>query len=862
MCNLLMTLLFLASLLAACTSDERPPDLTRSGGVVTIGFGVPPADRALYQPLIATFNEQNPDMRVQMVGISTDGDSSEVLGRAVRAADTATVDSISRADMASGRLFDLAPLADADTTFARDDWYPGTLDMFTLDNRLLMLPRSAPLPLLAYNKQLWASRGLPPPQPDWTWEDLAAAATQLARKQGDKIDVYGLYDGGDGRYALLGELASAGILPFATPTGQFRLDQPKVGQAIEHVRALVESGAVALTSPSARGTVENDNPYQLILGQHAAIWWPQYFRPNASNATAPPFDIGTVPMPLLPLPYSDVVLAPGGYIMSSGTRYPQQAWRWLSFLSQQSLGVQYAVAAAAPVPPRRSLAESSGYWKNFDAETRQAVETALRRPSSLIPIGKQQPELFEALSLALHAVIDNHEPVDQALQSAQARLSEQLAQLPAPAATNIPPSVATPLPESAPPGASVLTFSAWGFDLEGLRRLGQAFNQANSDIFVQISEPAGGEGGAQPGEAPDSVDCFATPLLPGQPPDSGRLDLQPLIDADAAFNLQDYPPGFLEPFRQGAGLYGLPYTVSLRALAYNRDAFDAAGIAYPAASWAPDDMLRAAQQLTNTRGNLPRYGFADTDPQATLAFVLGLFGAKATISVNGTLHANLTDPNVVSAAYFYAALLHTAPPRQSPRGVDLTYQAEVARLRELGQVGMWLSADLSQEQNRAAFAAALAPLPGGAPANTNIVNPVGLSISAKSQHAEGCWRWLKFLSQDATVLAGGFPARSSIAQSASFQDHAPAGAASVFDAYRTASVSSSPDETAALDSRLDTYWLFHAIDQLLDGKDLERALAHAQDVTERYLLCIQQGNAAQECATQVDPQGRGNAQTP
>ncbi|KPV51094.1 hypothetical protein SE17_23190, partial [Kouleothrix aurantiaca] len=243
--------------------------------------------------------------------------------------------------------------------------------------------------------------------------------------------------------------------------------------------------------------------------------------------------------------------------------------------------------------------------------------------------------------------------------------------------------------------------------------------------------PAGGDGGAQPGDVPDSADCFATPLLPGQPPDPGTLDLQPLIDADTTFNLQDYPPGFLAPFRQGAGLYGLPYTVSLRALAYNRDAFDAAGVAYPAAGWTPEDMLRAAQQLTNTRGDLPRYGFADADPQATLAFVLSLFGAKATNSVNGTLHANLTDPNVVSAARFYAALLHTAPPRQSPRGVDLAYQAETARLRELGQVGMWLSADISQEQNRAAFAPALAPLPGGAPANAGIVNPIGLSISPR-----------------------------------------------------------------------------------------------------------------------------------
>ena len=856
--RLMLAILLLASLLAACTSDERPPDLTRADGVVTIGFGVPPADRALYQPLIATFNEQNTDMRVQMVGISTDGDSNEVVGRATRAADTAAVDSVSRADMTSGRLFDLAPLADADATFARDDWYPGTLDMLTLDNRLFMLPRSAPLPLLAYNKQLWVSRGLPPPQPDWTWEDLAAAATQLARKQGDKIDVYGLYDGGDGRYALLGELASAGILPFATPAGQFRLDQPKVGQAIERVRALVESGAVALTSPSARGTVATDNPYQLIFEQHVALWWPQYFSPNSSNAPAPPFDVGIVPMPALPLPYSDVMFAPGGYIMSSGTRYPQQAWRWLSFLSHQTLGVQYAVLAAAPVPPRRSLAESSGYWKNFDAETRQVIEASLRRRSLLIPIGQQQPEVFEALSLALHAVIDNHEPVDQALQSAQARLSEQLAQMSAPVATNIPPPVVSPVPEHAPPGVNALTFSAWGFDQEGLRRLGQAFNQANPDTFVQISEPTDNNSATQLDELPDTIDCFATPLLAGQSPDFGTLDLQPLIDADATFNLKDYPSGFLAPLRRGASLYGLPYTVALRALAYNRDAFDAAGIAYPTAGWTLDDMLRTAQQLTDTRGTVMRYGFADMTPQTTLAFILSFYDAKATINANGVLHANLTDPNVVRAARFYAELLRTALPRQSARSADLAYQAEVANLLDLGQVGMWFSTDLSEVQAQSAFTAALAPTPGGALVNAGPVAPIGLYISARTKHAEACWGWLKYLSQNATILAGGFPARSSLAQSSSFHDRAPAGALSVFDAYRTAASAASPDETA-LDPRFDSYWLLDAIDQSLQGKDLVRALAHAQELTERYMACIKQGISAQACVIQVDPEGRGKA---
>lgn len=41
--------------------------------------------------------------------------------------------------------------------------------------------------------------------------------------------------------------------------------------------------------------------------------------------------------------------------------------------------------------------------------------------------------------------------------------------------------------------------------------------------------------------------------------------------------------------------------------------------------------------------------------------------------------------------------------------------------------------------------------------------------------------------------------------------------------------------------------------------NLEQALSCVQELTEHYLLCIQQGTAAQACVTQADPEGRGKA---
>ena len=63
-----------------------------------------------------------------------------------------------------------------------------------------------------------------------------------------------------------------------------------------------------------------------------------------------------------------------------------------------------------------------------------------------------------------------------------------------------------------------------------------------------------------------SADCFSWWGAPGTNEFTATLDLQPLIDADATFDRDDYPAGLLTPFRQGDGLYGLPYAVNFRTL--------------------------------------------------------------------------------------------------------------------------------------------------------------------------------------------------------------------------------------------------------------------------------------------------------
>ncbi len=847
-----------ASAAAAGTDATSAPDGTASASTVTISFAAPEFERSAYEPLIAAFNEQNSDVYVEFVPLLMQQAQSP--DQLVSAADTGATFFLRPEDIKNGLVRDLAPLIDADPQFDRDDFYPGALAAG--QGGVYIVPRTLRLELLSYNKDLWSRRGLPAPNPDWTWSDLLAAAEQLAQKRGDTVDVYGFAGGGgDGLAALGGLLTEAGVDSSANME-QLRLDQPKIAAAIERLADLVKSGAVYANSAGDRPAP--DEILKLIADQRVAMWFgaPVMIGPDVPK---PAFAVGTAALPPI-----GVSLEGGaeGYVMSAGTAHPEAAWRWLSFLSRQEVRQPFMEAGTPnSVPARKSLAERSGYWKKLDPEVTAAVQAILARGIS--PLADTPPDrrAIEALGKALAAVVGGR-PVAQALAEAQAALDQQIAEAQStPTATpdTAPVVVATPGPSGPPPGATAITFNVPPFQAEQFRRLASEFNKQHPELFVQLKTTLPerpDEAKMTPAKMAEGADCFSWPRSAAARQISGTLDLQPLIDADANFKLDDYPAALLAPYKRGTTLLGLPYQVRLRALTYNQNAFDAAGLSYPNASWTADDFLNAAKQLTSGQGGDKRYGYAALAVQTDdLLFFLSLLGAQ----VERSGAPNFTDPKVEQAVRFYLDLLRNYSPHEQIQGYSRSLPPgdDAFRLIDEGRVGMWfgLSGDIMivavggpGEAGRQNYTRAIAPPPGADKARPDSFQTSGLYISATSQHPEVCWQWLKFLSGDVSALdEGAFPARRSLAESDTFLKRAPAGADAVYTAYRPA-LDRAPEAGGAAPDRpeLDLFWFFRAADRALQGEDLGRELADAQARTEQYLTCVGSGGAASGCAKQVD----------
>src|SRR6266496_1457288 len=240
-----------------------------------------------------------------------------------------------------GLLYDLKPLMNADPSFNSDDFYPNALSSATAGNgAIYKLPQTLEIPLLFYNSDLWAAHGLAAPKPGWTWRDVAAAAQQIAQKQGDTITLYGLADDDAYIAVLLDELKQAGLDLAATPPANAQADRPEVVAALERVGNLFQSGAFFF--PPA-GDIANIQ--------------------KRSGGPAPSFALGVAPYPPLPGGTRDFS---NGYVISSGTQHPHEAWAWLSFLSKQMIsgagGKGGPSDTVSSLPARKSLAQQSGYW--------------------------------------------------------------------------------------------------------------------------------------------------------------------------------------------------------------------------------------------------------------------------------------------------------------------------------------------------------------------------------------------------------------------------------------------------------------------------------------------------------------------
>lgn len=266
-------------------------------------------------------------------------------------------------------------------------------------------------------------------------------------------------------------------------------------------------------------------------------------------------------------------------------------------------------------------------------------------------------------------------------------------------------------------------------------------------------------------------------------------DLTPLIAADTGFSTTVYNPTALAAFQQDGKQYGLVESFSNVVLFYNKDLFDAAGVAYPTADWTWTEELEAAQKLTNAGAGvwgdfapIQFWEFYKTIAQNGGAI---LSPDKQTVTIDSPQNIETLQWMIDKVSKYKVTPSDVEMAGQSSE--DLFKAGKIAMLR----TGIWLLGDFTEN---AKFKWDIALEPG----KTNKAHHFfanGVAVSADSAHADAAYQWIKFLTSskaavDLRIAAGWeLPAVSDAAAVQGYLDQpAPESREVVFQALDTAVV--------------------------------------------------------------------------
>ncbi|MEM8535267.1 MAG: extracellular solute-binding protein [Chloroflexota bacterium] len=866
--NICLCLLALLMVLTGCVPEASVPPPNPSpadapttepiDGPVVITFGVPGQAIPTYVPMVEAFNREQATIQVQLV------DTTDTIRPLLEDLSTSP-DEVSRtlaglADTYIGNGFseeaeqDLRPFIEADPAFEPDDFWPG---MLPETGPIRRLPQSTRVEVFEYNQELFQERGVAEPQSDWTWPDLRQALEQLAERDGNTITTYGMtVTDSSFELALRGELAEAGVAMDHQRDDQsanelLLPDDPAAVTVVENVTQLIRSGGLFTNQFNPDEIIDVQ---RLVEDQQVAIWPLFYTIPDRPW----PFATNVVAFPQIPYPQISSGISNGGYVMSSGTQYPEAAWRWLSFLSRQPPQSQ----TGAFVPARRSVLEQEQVLEQLDPAVATAVEQALNQPqiNPILPAGW--------IDSAIRDVIQNDVEPALAVEPAYAetqRIWEEVLQQPTP--TPGPPIiVATPIPETvAEEGETVLRFmGSEDHNRTALEQAAQTFSQERPGLAVTIVGTEAEQ--LELAELAQTSDCFATNLF--RPPQdlTALLDVRPFLDADTQLPTDAFPPLLLDLLTQDGRLLGLPYTADAPVLVANTTLVDAPSWP-PTPDWTMTDLQQAAAQLSQGSNDDRIYGFAFSP----LLFVEGqelLFQqARQPVFDPASGQPQFTDPALVNVLDEVVALLAESAPYEQLSGSTIDILDRTDSLLRTERLAMWLDTIEGIEEYTSFYVDEetidVQPFPfdlgdGGQPTRIR-----GLHISAETEYADGCWEWISYLSGVDTVVPPGIPARQSVVDSPAFQAQSPAWLISTAEAYHTHWQASqampgwwqtrSPQEQ-------EPYWFYQALDAGLQGGNLEQELAEAQTTTAQYWDCVQNDGEPGECAQQADPDYDGRWQ--
>lgn len=193
----------------------------------------------------------------------------------------------------------------------------------------------------------------------------------------------------------------------------------------------------------------------------------------------------------------------------------------------------------------------------------------------------------------------------------------------------------------------------------------------------------------------------------------------------------NYPDSLVELYSFDGTTYGAPKDYDTIGVWYNKEIFDAAGVAYPEAGWTWDDYKQIAEQLTDEEKGIwgsaaklnDQSGFYNTVAQA----------GGSVINADGT-ETGWGSPESLAGIEFWIDQIKAG---HSPNQEQMT-DTWVGDLFTSGKIAMYWdgswNATLFSQNEVIADKLDVAPLPAGAKGNMSVVHGISNVVNAASEN--------------------------------------------------------------------------------------------------------------------------------
>lgn len=277
----------------------------------------------------------------------------------------------------------------------------------------------------------------------------------------------------------------------------------------------------------------------------------------------------------------------------------------------------------------------------------------------------------------------------------------------------------------------------------------EAFQAQHPHVEVELVSTAGS----------GLVDKMRTMLAGGAPLDIGYMDpwlvvewgkegilenLQPYIERES-LHFAAWPPAFFDLYRVDGGIYALPQDIQISGIFYNKNAYDAAGLAYPTPDWTYDNLFENSRRLTvaGPAGDaVQRYGFRLPGGRNWVPLVWG-FGGELVDNWAAPTRFIGNTAEVAAALQYMNDLVASGlvQDRSAPPVIESFMQGLVAMVFTNSIV-------LGHFHEIEDFAWDVAPLPHGPGGSTPFINAIGWFMFSTSQHKQEAWDLLRFFTTE------------------------------------------------------------------------------------------------------------------